>query len=71
MQVSVHAVENYAIKGTRVHCLQLLTQFVERLSNLLILYNYICLQVERVGKIWGLLWQRCWNHNRLPVNCQY
>lgn len=59
------AVENYAIKGTGVHCLQLVMQFVDRLSNLLILYNYICLGMERVGKIWGLLWQRFWNHSCL------
>lgn len=55
MQLSLSAIENYAIKGTSVHCLQLVMQFVERLSNLLILYNYICLGMERAGKIWGLL----------------
>lgn len=60
MQLSVSAVENYAIKGTGVHCLQLVMQVVERLSNLLILYNCICLGKERAGKIWGLLWQRFW-----------
>lgn len=65
MRVLVSAVENYAIKGTGVHCLQLVMQFVDRLSNLLILYNYICLGMERVGKIWGLLWQRFWNHSCL------
>lgn len=65
MRVSVSAVENYAIKGTRVHCLQLVMQFVERLSNLLILYNYIYLGMEGVGKIWGLLWQRFWNPSHL------
>lgn len=65
MRLSLSAVENYAIKGTRVHCLQLVMQFVERLSNLLILYNYICLGMERVGKIWGLLWQRFWNRSLL------
>lgn len=63
MRVSVSAVENYAIKGG--HCLQLVMQFVERLSNLLILYNYICLGIERAGKIWGLLWQGFWNRSRL------
>lgn len=61
MRLELSAVENYAIKGTRVHCLQLVMQFAERLSNLLILYNYICLGMERVGKSWGLLWQRFWN----------
>jgi len=60
MQLSVSAVENYAIKGTGVHCLQLVMQVVERLSNLLILYNCICLGMERAGKIRGLLWRRFW-----------
>ena len=71
MQVLVSIVENYAMKGTGVRCLQLVMQFVERLSNLLILYNYICLGIERVGNIWGLLWQRFWNCSHLQVNCQY